>query len=168
MEKLACFTVVKPQGIKGELKARILADGIYSVQGIKKLYTEDGTEYDVARIKDAFSGFAFITLQSVATRNDAELLRGVTFYAPKNSIKKAKDEYFITDIIGLKVMVDGEELGVVKNVIQSNVDMFEISLLSGKTAYFPYLKKLDIKLDFKKNTLSVEKAALEGVIYYED
>ena len=99
MEKLACFTVVKPQGIKGELKARILADGIYSVQGIKKLYTEDGNEYGVVKIKDAFSGFAFITLQSIATRNDAELLRGVTFYAPKNSIKKAKDEYFITDII---------------------------------------------------------------------
>lgn len=168
MEKLACFTVVKPQGIKGELKARILADGIYSVQGIKKLYTEDGNEYGVVKIKDAFSGFAFITLQSIATRNDAELLRGVTFYAPKNSIKKAKDEYFITDIIGMKVFVSGEEIGSVKDVIQSNVDMFEIKLFSGKSAYFPYLKKLDVKLDFNKNILSVEKEVLDGVIYYED
>ena len=38
MEKLACFLVVKPQGIKGELKAKILADGIESVNCIKKLY----------------------------------------------------------------------------------------------------------------------------------
>ena len=132
------------------------------------MYGDNGQEYQVKSIKDAFKGFAFITLQSITNRNDAELLRGVTFYAPKKSIKKAKDEYFISDVVGMKVIVSGEEIGLVKDVIQSNVDMFEITLNSGKTAYFPFLKKLDVKLDFAKNALSVEKDALDGVIYYED
>ena len=38
MEKLEVFEVVKPQGIKGELKVRILADSFLNVSSIKKLY----------------------------------------------------------------------------------------------------------------------------------
>ena len=90
MEKLACFLVVKPQGIKGELKAKILADGIESVNKIKKLYDESGKEYDVIKVKDAFSGFAFLSIKNIVTRNDAELYRNVIFYAEKSSINKAK------------------------------------------------------------------------------
>ena len=108
MEKLACFIVVKPQGIKGELKAKILADGFESVKSIKVLYDENGKKYDVVKVKDAFGGFAFLSIKNVVTRNDSETFRNVTFYAEKSSINKAKDDYFISDLIGLKVLVDGQ------------------------------------------------------------
>ena len=168
MEKLACFTVVKPQGIKGELKAKILADGLSSVKSIKTLYDDNGNAFKVKTVKDAFGGFAFIVLDSVVTRNDAELFRGVTFYAEKSQIAKNKNDFFIADLLGLKVMVSSEPFGTVKDVVQSNVDMFEIELLSGKKAYFPFLKTLDIKIDLENSTLSVEKSKLDGVIFYED
>ncbi len=168
MDKLACFTVVKPQGIKGELKARILADGIDSVLQIKTLYDEKGNEYQVKKVKDAFGGFAFLSLDKITTRNDAELFRNVTFYASKSSIKKAKNDYFISDIIGLNLMVDDINFGKVSDVIKSNVDMFEITLNSGKKAYFPHLKSLNVQIDLQNKTLSVEKSLLDGVIYYED
>ncbi len=167
MEKLACFLVVKPQGIKGELKAKILADGFESVKSIKKLYDLSGKQYDVIKVKDAFSGFAFLSIKNVTTRNDAETFRNVTFYAEKSSINKGKNDYFISDIIGLKVIVSGEEIGEVLDVIQSSVDMFEVSLYSGKKAYFPFLKSLDIKFDFESKELSVEKEKIDGVIFYE-
>ena len=168
MDKLACFTVVKPQGIKGELKARILADDIYSVMQIKTLYDEAGNEYKVKKVKDAFGGFAFLSLDKIVTRNDAELYRNVTFYAPKSSIVKEKNDYFISDIIGLDFVVDGEVLGSVSDVIKSNVDMFEIIYKNGKKAYFPHLIALDIKIDLESKTLSVASEKLDGVIYYED
>lgn len=168
MDKIACLTVVKPQGIKGELKAKILADDFSSVSSVKKLYDEKGNEYAVAKIKNAFNGFAFITLSSVLTRNDAEFFRGVTFYAQKSSINKRKTDYFIADIIGLKVVCGGENFGTVTDVIQANVDMFEVKLLNGKKAYFPFLKSLDIEFDFDKKELIVSKEKLDGVVYYED
>ena len=168
MEKLACFTVVKPQGIKGELKAKILADGFDSVKSIKKLYDKSGEEYDVIKVKDAFSGFAFLSIKNIVTRNDAELYRDVTFYADKSSINKDKNDFFIADLIGLKVVVDGEVLGVLSDVIQSSVDMFEISLSSGKKAYFPFLKSLSIEFDFEKGEMALEKQKLDGVIFYEN
>lgn len=168
MEKIACLTVVKPQGIKGELKAKILADDFSSVSKIKKLYDEKGNEYAVKLIKNAFNGFAFITLSSVLTRNDAELFRGVTFYAQKSAINKRKSDYFIVDIIGLKVMCDGEEFGVIKDVISANVDMFEVKLSSGKTAYFPFLNSLGLNFDFENKEVHVSKSKLDGVVFYED
>ena len=168
MDKLECFTVVKPQGIKGELKAKILADDINSVMQIKTLYDKSGNEYKVKKVKDAFGGFAFLSLDKIETRNDAELYRNVTFYASKSSINKAKTDYFISDLLGLSAVYKGKVLGVVSDVIKSSVDMFEITLQNGKKAYFPHLKALNIKVDFKSKTLTVESDDLDGVIYYED
>ncbi len=168
MEKIICFNVVKPQGIKGELKVRILADGFSSIKNLKILYDANGKSYSVVKIRDAFSGFAFITLEGVSTRNDAELFRGVDFYTLKSQINKQDDEFFISDIIGLKVLVDEEEQGTVSDVIQASVDMFEVKLSSGKKWYFPFLKSLEIDFNFDAGTLSVSKEKLEGVKYCED
>ncbi len=167
MEKLEVFEVVKPQGIKGELKARILADSIYSVNNLKKIYDESGTEYLVKNVKDAFNGFAFLSLNGVCSRNDAELLRGKIFTALKSEIKIPKNSYFISDLKGLKVMKNGEEFGVVLDVLQSNVDMFKIELNGGKIAYFPHLKALSPTVDLNSKTLTVDGDKLEDVIYYE-
>ncbi len=167
MEKLEVFEVVKPQGIKGELKARILGDSIYSVNKIKTIYDVDGKEYLVKNVKDAFGGFAFISLNGIVTRNDAELLRGKIFSANKSDIKKDKSSYFISDLKGLRIIVDGEEFGVVLDVLQSNVDMFKIQLLNGNIAYFPFLKILNPKVDLDNKTINVEGDKLKDVIYYE-
>ena len=167
MEKIICFTVVKPQGIKGELKAKILADDFQSVKSLKKLYDGNGKEYVVTKIRDAFGGFAFITLSSVITRNDAELFRGVDFYVEKSQISKSDDEFFIADIIGLEVVVDGACCGVISDVISANVDMFEVTK-DGKKWYFPHLKSLEIQFDFEKGQMLIKKDKLDGVRFDEN
>ncbi|MBO7214518.1 MAG: 16S rRNA processing protein RimM [Clostridia bacterium] len=168
MEKIICFTVVKPQGIKGELKAKILADGFESVKSIKTLYDDSGKAYSVTKIRDGFGGFAFITLETCQSRNDAELFRNVDFFVEKSKIKKAKDEFFIADLIGMSVYVDDELSGSVADIISSNVDMFEIKGVDGKRWYFPFLKSLEISVDLKEKKISVKKEKLEGVRYCED
>ncbi len=167
MEKLEVFEVVKPQGIKGELKVRILADSILSVNKIKCIYDNKGNTFTVKLIKDAGVGFAFLTLDGILTRNDAELLRGVIYYAEKGDIKKTKTSYFITDLIGLSVYADGEEIGVIKDVLKGNVDMFVLSDKDGKTLYIPYLKQLNPLVDLQSKTLTVDGEKLKDVIYYE-
>ena len=167
MEKLEVFEVVKPQGIKGELKARILADSILNVNKIKTIYDKSGNAFTVKLVKDAGGGFAFLSLDGVVTRNDAELLRGVIYYAEKGEIKKTKTSYFITDLIGLSVLADGTEIGVIKDVLKSNVDMFVLSDRNGKTLYIPYLKQLNPCVDLDAKTLTVDGEKLKDVIYYE-
>ena len=167
MEKLEVFEVVKPQGIKGELKVRILADSILSVNKIKRVYDKDGNAFNVKLVKDAGGGFAFLSLDGVITRNDAELLRGVIYYAEKCDIKKTKTSYFITDLIGLTVYAESREIGVIKDVLKGNVDMFVLTDNDGKTLYIPYLKQLNPKVDLEEKTLTVDGEKLKDVIYYE-
>ena len=168
MENLEVFEVVKPQGIKGELKVRILADGFFSVSDLKKVYTKDGEEKRVKSIKDAFGGFAFILLDGVLTRNDAELLRGQKYYAKKSDVKKSDTSYFIVDLIGLTVYDDNsQKIGIVSDIYKSSVDMFVIKQENGKTAYIPYLKKLKPIVNLESKTLAFEED-IKDVIYYED
>ncbi len=167
MEKLEVFEVVKPQGIKGELKVRILADSILNVNKIKTIYDKLGNAFTVKLVKDAGGGFAFLTLDGVVTRNDAELLRGVVYYAEKGDIKKTKTSYFITDLIGLTVYAGSEEIGVIQDVLKGNVDMFVLKDKAQKTLYIPYLKKLNPIVDLEAKTLTVDAENLKDVIYYE-
>ena len=167
MEKLEVFEVVKPQGIKGELKVRILADSILNVNKIKTVYDKTGSAFTVKLLKDAGAGFAFLSLDGVVTRNDAELLRGVIYYAEKGDIKKTKTSYFITDLIGLSVYANGEEIGVIKDVLKGNVDMFVLTDNSQKTVYIPYLKVLNPIVDLNAKSLTVDGDKLKDVIYYE-
>ena len=167
MEKLEVFEVVKPQGIKGELKVRILADSILNVNKIKTVYDKNGNAFTVKIVKDAGAGFAFLSLDGVVTRNDAELLRGVIYYAEKGDIKKTKTSYFITDLIGLSVIADNEEIGVIKDVLKGNVDMFVLSDKAGKTVYIPFLKLLNPVVDLNAKTITVDGEKLKDVIYYE-
>ena len=167
MEKLEVFEVVKPQGIKGELKVRILADSILNVNKIKTVYDKNGNAFTVKIVKDAGAGFAFLSLDGVVTRNDAELLRGVIYYAEKGDIKKTKTSYFITDLIGLSITTGSEEIGVIKDVLKGNVDMFVLSDKVGKTVYIPFLKLLNPVVDLNAKTITVDGEKLKDVIYYE-
>lgn len=167
MEKLEVFEVVKPQGIKGELKVRILADSFLNVSSIKKLYDKNGNEFTVKGLKDVGGGFAFLSINGVVTRNDSELLRGVIYYALKSDIKRSKTSYFITDLIGLKVFAGENEIGEIKDILKSNVDMLVLNGLNGKAVYIPYLKQLNPVVDLNAKTMTLDASKVEDVIYYE-
>ena len=167
MEKLEVFECVKPQGIKGELKVKILADDVTAVSKIKTLIASDNRHFTVTSIKALSSDFAFLKLAEISTRNDSELMRGVVFYADKNSIIKDKNAFFITDLIGLSVYSNEQFFGVIIDVIKSNVDMIKVELDGGKTAYFPHLKALNPKVDLQNKTFVVDGEKLKDVVYYE-
>lgn len=167
MGKIAVFEVVKPQGIKGLVKAKILADDITSVSGLKKLYIGE-TEYALSGIKDAGGGFAFLSIKGLSDRNAAELMRGKVFSADKSAIVKSVTAMFIEDIIGLTALLtDGEILGKITDVIKSNVDMFLIEGENG-AIYVPYLKKLNPEINEEKKTITFDKDAAQEVIYREN
>ena len=126
MQKLLIGRVVKPQGIKGEVKVLLLTDGFFSVKNLKEAYIGDKL-YKINSIKDAGVQCAFLGLQGVTDRNAAEALRGAEVYADKSLINKDKNAYFIEDLIGLTLYAGEDKIGAIQDVIKSNVDMFVIS-----------------------------------------
>lgn len=168
MERLLLFTVLKPQGIKGDLKIKYYADNFDVLKGIKKVYLDNEKEYVIKKIRDDSNDFAIIYLEGCDTRNDAELLRNKSFYADKKDIKKRKDSFFISDLIGLDIYFKGEKIGVVTNVTNGNVDMFEYKSIDGRIGHFPFLKVLEIDIDLDKNSLTISSDKFLEVLYLED
>ena len=125
MQKLLIGRVVKPQGIKGEVKVLLLTDGFFSVKNLKEAYIGDKL-YKINSIKDAGVPCAFLGLQGICDRNAAEALRGADVYADKSLINKDKNAYFIEDLIGLTLYAGEDKIGTIQDVIKSNVDMFVI------------------------------------------
>ncbi len=166
MEKILIGVVLKPHGIKGELKIKYFADSFESIKGCKQVFL-DGKEYN-AKLKLDSGEFAFLILDGVIDRNNSELLRSKEVYALKSQIKKSKTSYFICDLIGLNVYVNDNLFGTIIDVLQSNVDMFHIKLLDGKTAYLPFLKSLNLDVNIENKSLQIVGNDYEKVIFYEN
>ena len=167
MEKILIGTVLKPHGIKGELKIKYFADSFASIKNCKVVFI-DGKEYKVTKLKLDSGDFAFLGLDGVIDRNMSELFRNKEVYALKSQIVKSKTAFFISDLKGLKVYVNGEIFGEVTDVLQSNVDMFCIELINGKIAYLPYLKSLNLDVNIEEKSLKIVGDDYEKVIFYEN
>ena len=169
MQKLLIGRVVKPQGIKGEVKVLLLTDGFFSVKNLKEAYIGDKL-YKINSIKDAGVPCAFLGLQGICDRNAAEALRGAEVYADKSLINKDKNAYFIEDLIGLTLYAGEDKIGTIQDVIKSNVDMFVISGVESAGGNDGENKAVeetenDDKTSDKKPQKNAEKPQKGGVIY---
>ena len=74
MEKICIAKILKPQGIKGELKCKPFTDENF-FQNLKEVFIHD-KRFDVLSSVYRF-GYVYITLNGVNSRNDAERFRNL-------------------------------------------------------------------------------------------
>lgn len=162
--------IIKPQGIKGELKICPLTDNILRFNGLKHIYL--GSEDNLREIKNIrISGDdVFMFIEGIISRNDAEAARNLYISVDReNAVKPKEGSYFITDMIGCKVYAEDDEyLGTVKDIIQNGAaDVFEISL-NGKIYMFPFVDGLAAEIDIANKKITVCKKRFDEVACYED
>ncbi|MBQ8197144.1 MAG: 16S rRNA processing protein RimM [Clostridia bacterium] len=160
--------IVKPQGIKGELKVKPLTDDVSRFTTLKSVLI-DGKSY---RVLSARTGpdVAFISLFGVNDRNVAETLRGKgLFVERKDAVKIPKDRYFIVDIIGCTLKTDdGETIGKITDVTQARTDILTVDCGDRGIMRFPFLKDLNAVVDLKEKTMVVSAKRLKEVACYEN
>lgn len=160
--------IVKPQGIRGEIKIRVFSDDFSRYSNLKKVYI-NGEEYKINGIKFG-ADFLFVSLFGVEDRNQAESFRNKYIYVKKSELPPVKEGiYYVADIIGCKVITEnGNEIGIVKDVTSSRTDIFTLQCENGKIMRFPFLKDLLIKADVDLKTITVKEDRLKEVACYED
>ena len=160
--------IIKPQGIKGELKVQPLTDDITRFKKLKDVLIDDKT-YRVARATIG-AGTVFVALSGVNDRDTAETFRGKFILVDReNAVELPKDNYFIVDIIGCSLVTDfGEKIGVITDVTSARTDIFTVKTEHGRTMRFPFLKDLLISVDVDLKTVTVKKQRLDEVSCYED
>ena len=134
-DKLTVATILKPQGIRGEVKVKVLCDGAEDLLDLKRVYI-DGTEYAVMNVRGQ-GDFAFIALRGVFDRNAAELLRGKDIEALREDMPPLpEDRFYIADLTGCAVVTSsGEEIGEVISVTPARTDIYTLQTPKGEVSF---------------------------------
>ena len=160
--------IVKPQGIRGEVKVQPLTDDINRYKNLKEVIIDDKNY----RVTSAVigGGTVFLSLFGVSDRNVAETFRGKYIYVTReNAIPLEEGRYFIFDIVGCNVFTDdGQEVGQVTDVFSSRTDVFTVKCKDGRTLRFPFLKDLVQEVDVVNKKITVSGKRLLEVSCYEN
>lgn len=114
MEYVYIGKIVNTHGIKGEL--RILSKFEYKDKVFKKdMLIYLGKDKKEVKIKTyrVHKNFDMVTLYNFDNINQVLMFKGMDVYVLKEDISLNENEYLDKDLIGLKVFIDGRELGIV-------------------------------------------------------
>ena len=112
-----------------------------------------------------FKQFVILKFKGLDNINDIEKYRQKSLYVTrKNAVRLQRDEYFIADLIGLKVQdEDGTELGTVKDVIETGAnDVYEVEMADGRSLLLPAIKQCILNVDVENGMMQVH--VLEGLL----
>ncbi|MDC0739270.1 ribosome maturation factor RimM [Cognatishimia sp. SS12] len=116
-------------GVRGEVRLKSFTAEAEAIADYAPLTTEDGSrEFDIVLTRAIKNGIA-ARLSGVITKEDADALKGVQLYAPRDRLPELpEDEFYHTDLIGLEVRdTGGTVLGRVKSVQNNGAeDMLEV------------------------------------------
>lgn len=167
IDTLKIGLIVKPQGIRGELKVQPLTDDINRFKNLKEVIIEDNT-YRVSNTVIA-GNMVLVSLDSIIDRNTAETFRGKFLRVTReNAIPLEEGRYFITDIIGCALMVEEQKIGEIIDVFSARTDIFTVKCLDGKIMRFPFLKDAIINIDVQSKKVLANKKRLSEISCYED
>ncbi len=147
--------VLKPQGIRGELKVRPFTDSAEVFRQFRALQI-DGEEYKVLSVRVG-DGAVYLGLRGVVDRNAAELFRGKKLCVLREDAPEPEEgSYYIVDLLGSEVVTDGgEKLGVLKDIRQGPSDIYTVER-GGKEILFPAAKGVIVKVDVENKVITVD------------
>lgn len=109
--------IVAPQGIRGEVRVQTYTENPTDMKQltIHSPRLSDGAFHFVRAIPS--SSVIIARIDGINNRNAADLLRGVELFINRDDLPRLPDgEYYHTDLIGMRVVRDGVQIGVVDNV----------------------------------------------------
>lgn len=121
---IAVGRVVRPHGVRGELRAELLTDYPERLTTHPVLYLgPDLQPYPVESVR-FHKGAALLQLTGCTDRNAAEELRGQLIQIPmQEAIPLEEEEYYHFQMIGVEVFTEeGERLGRVAEVIDTKAN----------------------------------------------
>ncbi|WP_095011317.1 ribosome maturation factor RimM [Tsuneonella mangrovi] len=129
--------VTGAHGVAGEVRLKLFGEGAAALSRYTSF--NDGA-LTLKKVRDDGKGGAIARFAEVASRNDAEALRGTQLTVPRGEMPPLEQgEYYYADLIGLPAVSDaGDPLGAVVSVENFGAtDILEIERPDGKRFMVP-------------------------------
>ncbi|KIJ88678.1 ribosome maturation factor RimM [Rickettsia asembonensis] len=143
LENLILVGVIKScHGIKGHVILKSFTEPATKILE-RNLVNESGEDIHIKLISQNTKGELICTFNDIATRNEAENLKGYKLFCLRASLPKLEeDEFYIADLNHLPVLnQDHKEIGKIKNILNFGAgDIIEIEFLDQTTELLPFNK----------------------------
>lgn len=152
--------ITSTHGIAGEVKVFPTTDDPNRFKKLKKciMKTERETlELDIVSVK-FFKNMVILKFKQFSNINEIEKYRNAELFVTReNAVPLKEGEYFVCDLIGLKVVdEENNEIGVVTDVLQTATnDVYEIETSDGKKHLFPAIKQCILNVDLENSVMKV-------------
>jgi 16S rRNA processing protein RimM len=130
-------------GVRGEVRITSYTAEPAALLAYRDLKRQDGSPALTLVSGRPAKGGLVVRAAEVQTREEAEALRGLQLYVPRDVLPEPEeDEFYVADLIGLAaVSPQGELLGTVKSAQDFGAgDLLEIQPASGASWYLPFTK----------------------------
>ncbi len=152
--------ITTTHGVRGEVKVFPTTDDPARFKKLKNVILDTGKEkinLEVAGVK-FFKNMVILKFKGIDDINDVEKYRKKSLYVTReNAVKLKKNEYFIADLIGLKVESDeGEDLGILSDVLQTGAnDVYVLSKEGEDDILLPAIKECVKEVDIENGAILV-------------
>jgi len=132
-------------GVKGEVRLTSFTAEPLALLDYKTLLGEDGQVALTLSAGRPAKGGVVARAKEVATREEAEALRGLQLHVPRAVLPEPdEDEFYIADLIGMDVVsLEGDLLGQVKSVRDFGAgDLLEVTPVpAGESWWLPFTRE---------------------------
>ncbi|HYG28367.1 MAG TPA: ribosome maturation factor RimM [Caulobacteraceae bacterium] len=139
-------------GVRGEVRITAYTEDPLALVRYKRLQRQDGSHGLTILQARAEKGSIVGRAEEIATKEEADALRGLRLYVPREALPEPdEDEFYLADLIGMAVqhIETGAPLGRVKSVQNFGAgDILEIAPeAGGATWYLPFTREAAPEVD---------------------
>lgn len=159
--------VTSTHGIAGEVKVFPTTDDPKRFKKLKSVLLDTGKgmqELEIAGVK-FFKQMVILKFKNHDKIEDVMPYKSKSLYVTReNAVKLNKDEYFIADLIGMKVYEEDDScLGTLTDVLQTGAnDVYIVKMDDGKEVLIPAIKQCILGVDVEHAEMRVH--LLEGLL----
>lgn len=159
--------ITSTHGIRGEVKVFPTTDDANRFKKLKNVILDTGKEKIDLEIEGVkfFKQFAILKFKGIDNINDIEKYKGKNLFVTReNAVKLKKDEYFIADLIGLRVVdEDDRAVGTLTDVIETGAnDVYAVTMENGKEILLPAIKQCILEVNMEEERIRVH--IMEGLL----
>ena len=159
--------VTSTHGLAGEVKVFPTTDDPKRFKKLKQVLLDTGKDMlplGVEHVK-FFKNMVILKFKGYDRIEDIMGCKGKNLYVTReNAVRLKKDEYFIADLIGMKVYTEDEAyLGELTEVITTGAnDVYTVRMENGKDVLIPAIGQCILNVDVEHETMQVH--LLEGLL----
>ncbi|MGI6687684.1 MAG: ribosome maturation factor RimM [Christensenellales bacterium] len=169
---LAIGQVLRPQGLRGEVKVRPDTDDPARFLQLSRVYEKSADAFLPLEVKNVSirKGMVYLTLGEDATVEAAEVRRGLMLYIDRaHAVPLGEYENYIADLIGCQLVdTQGQPIGKLKDILQPGAnDIYVVDTPEGELL-IPALRHVILDVNTQEKIITVDEMRLIEVAVLAD